>query len=100
MSFGQNHQNRPFYFAAPKAVCYSPRPSPDRTGPNPAEIIPHGSIPPRGPPGGPEPQNRQKQPRTYPFFGIQTAGRLPPIPMPPPGWSRRTNQNNNRRPRS
>ena len=67
-----------------------PRPAPDRTCPNPTEIVPRVPIPPlrsapghEPSPGGPKPQNQQKKPRSYPFFGVQTVGLLPPHPNAP-----------------
>ena len=90
---GKTSKNGPFYFAAHKKVCYSPHPDPPRPGPHPSEpdrnCHPSADPAPRSipghepPPRGPKPQNRQEGPRSYQFFGIQTAGRQPPHPDAP-----------------
>ena len=45
-------------------------------------------------------QNLLSAPRSCPFFGVQTAARLPTIPMPLGPWSPGTQRKRNRRPRS
>ena len=69
---------------APRAP--PPPTAPARTRPphppcaDPAPLSPPGHEP---PPGGPKPAKRAKRPRSYPFFGDQTAARLPPRPYAP-----------------
>ena len=104
---GKTYKNDPFYLAAPEAVCYSPRPTPDRTHPNPTEIVPRVPISPYGlprgmnrPPRWPNLKTGKNGPDLTHFSAFKLPGSYHPILMPPPGWSRRKKRNRNRRPRS
>ena len=92
---------------APEAVCYSPRPAPERTILNPTKIFPRVPILPRGrprgmnrPPGGPNRKTGKNGPDLTHFSAFKPSGCYHPIPMPLPGWSSQTKRNRNRRPRS
>ena len=73
----------PFYFAAPEAVCYSSRPSPDRTRLNLAEIVPRAPIPTRGPPRGARTVKLEKTAPILPIFRHSSRGAATPHPDAP-----------------
>ena len=109
MRDGRNRQNWPILLCGHRGRVLQPppNPAPDRTCPNPTKIVLCVPIPPRGPPrgmklppGAPNCKTGKNSLDLTHFSAFKPPGGYPHIPMPPPGWSRRTKWNRNPRRRS